>query len=138
MTTQLSITDSIRMAISNSQRELSLKLKELKRTYTDEMVGRMVQIKERDYETHQEFSDYRLRSVTGIDNNRGRIIAVDVVDGTLDGMSDEDYHHLFNESNITFNPIMDLGRVYVSIEFTNKTDGSTSIYHFNEYEFDYL
>jgi hypothetical protein len=72
MTTQLSITDSIRMAISNSQRELSLKLKELKRTYTDEMVGRMVQIKERDYETHQEFSDYRLRSVTGIDNNRGR------------------------------------------------------------------
>jgi len=138
MTTQLSITDSIRMAISNSQRELVLKLKELKRTYTDEMVGRMVQIKERDYETHQEFSDYRLRSVTGIDNNRGRIIAVDVVDGTLDGMCDEDYRHLFNGSNITFNPTMDLGRVYVSIEFTNNTDDSTSTYHFNEYEFDYL
>lgn len=137
MNETLTITDSITSTINNSRRMLSLKLKELKRAYTTDMVGRLVEIKELDWETNQEFSDDRLRGCTGkVMSKTGIIVDVDIVDGTTDSMSDEDYNKLFNGTGVEFNPYKDLGRVYVFVEFTTAEGKET--FHFNEYEFYYL
>ena len=134
---EILLTDAITKTIRENQRQLTLKLKDLKRTYTNEMIGRVVEIKELDWETREEYSDVRLREMSSkVKCDRGVIVAVDVVDGTPDGMSDEDYRHLFSGS-IKFDPNKDLGRVYVTVEFVQR-DGSTQRFHFNEYEFNYL
>jgi hypothetical protein len=123
--------------MSNSQREIALKLKDLKNKYSKEMIGRFVEIKELDWETNQEYSDARLRECSSkVRCERGIVVSVDVVDGTTEGLTAEDCRHLFDESN-TFNPTMDLGRVYVTVQFM-QNDGSTERFTFNEYEFIYL